>query len=176
MLFFLPQDLNNMECKCNKETMLTEILKVTDSNRKDIDKFYNLLYVGNGKPAFAQSILELGIQMKQINEVIPIVQKQIIDLVEYKTGELILRGNKKEVLKKWAVYLTIFTSLIAIMIGILNWHSSTTSFKDSENTIITNIPALEQAIREGKNFKFRGVDVTKQYQKNYQNEIDSINK
>jgi hypothetical protein len=51
-----------------------------------------------------------------------------------------------------------------------------TLIKPKDNTVITDPATLENAIREGKNPKFRDGAVLKQYEKNYQEGIKSMNK
>ena len=149
---------------CAKEETFTQIKETNE-------RLYKAVY-GNGQPGLMQVVSELSVHVKSFNEGMPAINKQIQELVDFKTAEVACKGGRVETLKMLGLYLGIF---ISISFGILNYKNTNATVSDKSNTITTDVSTVEQAMREGKNLKLRGAEVSKQYEENYQEGIKDMN-
>ena len=154
------------ECKCTKEA---EFLRLQANDEKHFD----LLYGKNPPPGIIQTLDRLSTSVDQLNDGMPELKDQIKILNEYKISETACKSSRSKNLKEAALWLGFFMTLAFSSLNYIDSHQSSDV---KQNTVITDPATLEQAIREGKNIKMRGAEVTKEYEKNYQEGIKEMNK
>ena len=139
----------------------------------DTIKRFDKAIFGNGQPGLQQSVTELVVHVKTLGETIPAIQVQLGQLLTLKAIE---EDRKKSWQYKVKTGLAILSVFVVIIIGYLNLRNTTATVTTQENTVITDPATLENALREGKNPKFRDGAALKQYEKNYQEGIKDMNK
>jgi hypothetical protein len=144
----------------------------TCTQSDNIKRFDKAIF-GNGQPGLQQSVTELLVHTKVLGETIPIIQEQLGQLLTLRAIE---EDRKKSWQYKFKTGLAVLSVIVVIVLGFFNLRNTTTAVTAQENTVITDPATLENALREGKNPKFRDGAATKQYEKNYQEGIKDMNK
>jgi hypothetical protein len=150
-------------------TQSENIKRLEESNEKILE----ILHGRNPPPGILERIGILSIHVEKLNEGMPTFNRQVDELLNFKKNTEACGDKRWKNIQTIGLFLGIFCS---VLFSTLSFMKSSSNATDRENTVVTDPATLEQALRAGKNPKFRNGSVLKQYEKNYNEGIKDMNK
>jgi hypothetical protein len=149
-------------CNCTKTDQIDQL-------KKDSETILHILRGDNPPPGLIETVNRLV----DHTQILPIIQEQLGQLLTLKAID---EDRKKSWQYKIKTGLAVLSVIVVIVLGFFNLRNTTTTATAQENIVVTDPATLENALREGKNPRFRDGAAIKQYEKNYQEGIKSMNK